>query len=201
MRVFLVAGSGKGAFRISRPDDVCELASRVGFTPPSQHNLVARHESKFDMSSKLKNQQATVLIIDDDEQIRNLLVDGLGDHYSCRAVGSAEEELATLSADAFDLVISDIDMVGMSGIELVGRLHSLFPDTVVVMISGQQSIQTAIEAMRVGAFDYVTKPLDLRHVEAAVERALAYAISSKKNSSTKRSSSICWKNEVLRLIV
>src|SRR6185436_8049848 len=128
----------------------------------------------FDMSSILKNQRATVLIIDDDEQIRNLLVDGLSRHYSCRAVGSAKDELATLSADAFDLVISDIDVTGMSGIELVRRLHSLVPDTVVVMISGQQSIQTAIEAMSVGAFDYVTKPLDLRHVEAAVERALAY---------------------------
>jgi len=126
------------------------------------------------MSSILKNQRATVLIIDDDEQIRNLLVDGLSRHYSCRAVGSAKDELATLSADAFDLVISDIDVTGMSGIELVRRLHSLVPDTVVVMISGQQSIQTAIEAMSVGAFDYVTKPLDLRHVEAAVERALAY---------------------------
>jgi diguanylate cyclase (GGDEF)-like protein len=126
------------------------------------------------MSSRLKNQRATVLIIDDDEQIRNLLIDGLGDHYSCRAVGSAEEELATIAADAFDLVISDIDMVGISGIDLVRRLHSLVPDTVIVMISGQQSIQTAIEAMRVGAFDYVTKPLDLRLVEAAVQRALAY---------------------------
>ena len=65
-------------------------------------------------------------------------------------------------------------MAGMSGVEVVRRLHLLVPDTVVVMISGQQNIHTAIEAMKFGAFDYITKPLDLRHVEAAVQRALAY---------------------------
>jgi DNA-binding NtrC family response regulator len=119
------------------------------------------------MSSKRKNQQATVLIIDDDEQVRNLLVDGLSRHYSLSCCWISRRGTGDPSAGAFDLVISDIDMAGMSGIELVRRLHSLVPDTVVVMISGQQSIQTAIEAMRVGAFDYVTKPLDLRHVEAA----------------------------------
>src|SRR5262249_32354448 len=70
------------------------------------------------------------------------------------------------------LVISDIDMEGMRGIELIPKLHSISPGTVVVMISGHQDIETAIEAMRVGAFDYITKPLDIRHVDAAVQRAL-----------------------------
>jgi diguanylate cyclase (GGDEF)-like protein len=79
-----------------------------------------------------------------------------------------------VSTNEFDLVISDIEMSGMTGMELVTHLHSSSPDTVVVLISGQQDIETAIEAMRVGAFDYVTKPLDLRHLEAAVQRALSY---------------------------
>jgi diguanylate cyclase (GGDEF)-like protein len=113
-----------------------------------------------------------VLIIDDEEQIRSLLVAVLGSLYTCRTAGSAEEALTELARETFDLVISDIDMGGMSGIELIPKLHSISPDTVVVMISGNQNIETAIEAMRVGAFDYITKPLDLRHVEAAVERAL-----------------------------
>jgi len=63
----------------------------------------------------------------------------------------------------------------MSGLELVPRVHSLAPDTVVVMISGNQDIEFAIEALRVGAFDYITKPIDLRHVEASVERALKHS--------------------------
>src|SRR5258705_11141882 len=121
-----------------------------------------------------EEQKARVLIIDDEEQIRNLLVTVLGDIYLCRAAGSAEEALTALAGDKFDLVISDIDMGGMSGLELVPRVYSMSPDTVVVMISGNQDIETAIEARRAGAFDYVTKPLDLRHVEAAVERAVEH---------------------------
>src|SRR5690349_3991607 len=113
-----------------------------------------------------------VLIIDDEEQIRHLLIDVLGSAYDCSDAGSAEEALAALSEHTFDLVISDIDMGAMSGLELVPRVHSLSPDTVVVMVSGNQDIGFAIEALRVGAFDYISKPIDLRHVEASVERAL-----------------------------
>jgi diguanylate cyclase (GGDEF)-like protein len=119
-----------------------------------------------------ENQKPTILIIDDEEQIRSLLIDLLGDTYHCSSAGSAEEALAALSQDTFDLVISDIDMGGMSGLELVPRVHSLAPDTVVVMISGNQDIEFAIKALRVGAFDYISKPIDIRHVEASVERAL-----------------------------
>jgi diguanylate cyclase (GGDEF)-like protein len=126
--------------------------------------------SVFEM--ELEYQKASVLIIDDEEQIRNLLVAALGGIYRCRTAGSAEDALTALADATFDLVISDIDMGGMSGLELVPRVYSMSPDTVVLMISGNQEIETAIEAMRVGAFDYITKPMDLRHVEAAVERAL-----------------------------
>src|SRR6185437_9158792 len=116
-----------------------------------------------------------VLIIDDEEQIRNLLIDVLGDTYQCSDAGSAEEALAALANTTFDLVISDIDMGGMSGLELVPRVHSISPDTVVVMISGNQDIEFAIRALRAGAFDYISKPIDIRHVEAAVERALKHS--------------------------
>ena len=116
-----------------------------------------------------------LLIIDDEEQIRSLLVDLLGETYDCHEAGSAEEALAALETETFDLVISDIDMGGMSGLELVPRVHSLSPDTVVVMISGNQDIEFAIRALRVGAFDYISKPIDIRHVEAAVERAVKHS--------------------------
>src|SRR4026209_2093286 len=119
-----------------------------------------------------ETQKPRVLIIDDEEQIRHLLIDVLGNTYDCSDAGSAEEALTALSHEEFDLVISDIDMGGMSGLELVPRVHSLSPDTVVVMVSGNQDIEFAIKALRVGAFDYITKPIDLRHVEASVERAL-----------------------------
>ena len=123
----------------------------------------------------LQPQKPSLLIIDDEWQIRSLLVDLLGTVYRCSEAASAEEALTALSHETFDLVISDIDMGGMSGLELVPRVHSLAPDTVVVMISGNQDIEFAIKALRVGAFDYITKPIDIRHVEASVERALKHA--------------------------
>src|SRR6185295_14407247 len=132
-----------------------------------------------------ETQKPRVLIIDDEEQIRNLLIDVLGNSYNCSDAGSAEEALAALAKTTFDLVISDIDMGGMSGLELVPRVHSLSPDTVVVMVSGNQDIEFAIRALRVGAFDYISKPLDLRHVEASVERALNHCNVLKENRRYK----------------
>jgi diguanylate cyclase (GGDEF)-like protein len=113
-----------------------------------------------------------ILIIDDDEHIRELLLDLLGPIYDCSEVSSAEDALGVLGRETFDLVISDINMGGMSGLELVPHVHALSPDSIVLMISGQNSIETAIEAIHAGAFDYVMKPLDIRQVEAAVERAV-----------------------------
>ena len=113
-----------------------------------------------------------ILVIDDDDQIRRLLLEIFNEGYDCTEVSSAEEALLVLGQQSFDLVISDINMGGMSGLELVPHVHSISADSVVLMISGQNNIETAIEALRAGAFDYIMKPLDTRHVEAAVERAL-----------------------------
>src|SRR6267378_3251104 len=123
---------------------------------------------------KRSAQKPVILIIDDDDQIRSLLRELLKAEYECVDVSSAEEALEVLKTINFDLVISDIQMGGISGLDLVPRVLKDTPDTVVVMISGQQTIDFAIEAMRAGAFDYMTKPLDLRHVETAVARALAH---------------------------
>src|SRR5258708_15618531 len=112
-------------------------------------------------------EKRAILIIDDDEQIRALLRDLLRPNHNCTTVGSAEEALAILNSINFDLVISDINMGGISGLDLVPLVLERTPDTVVVMISGLQTVDSAIEAMRAGAFDYVTKPLALRHVETA----------------------------------
>jgi two-component system NtrC family response regulator/two-component system response regulator HydG/two-component system response regulator AtoC len=137
-----------------------------------------------------KTQKSKLLIIDDEEPIRSLLIDLLGGDYNCSEAGSAEEALTALADETFDLVISDIDMGGMSGLELVPRVHSLSPDTVVVMISGNSDIEFAIEALRVGAFDYISKPIDIRHVEASVERALNHNELLKEKRTLQRTTRI-----------
>ena len=117
-----------------------------------------------------------ILVIDDDEQVRRVLLDLFSEAYNCSEASSAEAALTVLAQESFDLVLSDINMGGMSGLELVPHVHSLSPDSVVLMISGQSNIETAIEAMRAGAFDYIMKPFDIRHVEAALERALKQSL-------------------------
>ncbi|HEV2862900.1 MAG TPA: HD domain-containing phosphohydrolase [Pyrinomonadaceae bacterium] len=117
---------------------------------------------------------ARILIADDDAEIRDILREFLEEGHECSTAGSAEEALAVLASGGFDLVLSDITMGGMSGLEMLPHVRALAPGTVVVMISGQLSIDSAVEAMRAGAFDYVVKPFDLEHVELAVRRALEH---------------------------
>jgi response regulator RpfG family c-di-GMP phosphodiesterase len=124
--------------------------------------------------SEIENRKARLLIIDDEPEIRNVLHEFLSESYGCVASPSAEEALALLSAERFDLIISDITMERMSGLEMVPHILALAPETVIIMISGMQTIESAIEALRVGAFDYIMKPFDLQHVELAVERALKH---------------------------
>jgi len=138
------------------------------------------------MPAALKN-KPQILIIDDEEQIRRMLLTLLSDRYDCCEAESAEQALKALSENHFDLVISDIQMRGMSGLELVPRVHSIAPDCVVLLVSGQGNIETAIVAMHAGAFDYITKPLDIRHVEAAIERALkqSYLLRERRRYESK----------------
>ena len=113
-----------------------------------------------------------ILIVDDDDEIRDVLREFLSRHYGCVALDSAEKALQALTTQRFDLVLSDIAMRPMSGIEMLPRVVELSPESIVVMISGQRTIEFAIEAIRAGAFDYITKPFDLTEVEAVVKRAL-----------------------------
>ena len=115
-----------------------------------------------------------ILIVDDEIEITEILADLLSDEYQCLKAGSAEEALARLREAEFHLVISDITMPGMSGLEMIPHVKQLSPDTVVVMISGMQTVESAIGALRLGAFDYLMKPFDLRQVEAVVKRALEH---------------------------
>jgi putative two-component system response regulator len=115
-----------------------------------------------------------ILIVDDEAEITEILADLLSEDYDCSRAGSAEEALTRLREDEFQLVISDITMPGMSGLDMIPHVKELAPDTVVVMISGMQTVESAISALRVGAFDYLMKPFDLRQVEAVVKRALEH---------------------------
>jgi response regulator RpfG family c-di-GMP phosphodiesterase len=127
--------------------------------------------------------EISILIVDDEEPIRRLLAMYLSNNYTCVTAASADEATVLLTSNCFNLVMTDITMPGASGIELCQYVQKAFPETIVVMVSGMTDIQYAIEAMRHGAFDYVTKPFDLTHVLIVVDRALRYQalVAAKRN--------------------
>src|SRR6476619_1855398 len=118
--------------------------------------------------------KSRILIVDDEPEITSILSDLFSGEYYCTTAGSAEEALERLLTAEYELVISDITMPGMSGLDMIPQVKSMAPNTVVVMISGMQAVESAIGALRLGAFDYVMKPFDLRQVEAVVKRALQH---------------------------
>lgn len=118
--------------------------------------------------------RSRILIVDDESEITAILFDLLESEYDCTTAGSAEEAIEQLATKDFELVVSDITMPGMSGLEMIPHVKRMRPNAVVVMISGMQTVESAIGALRLGSFDYVMKPFDLRQVEAVVKRALEH---------------------------
>src|SRR5437762_2337084 len=101
------------------------------------------------MPKELSNSVA-VLIVDDDPGVRNLLFDLLRRQYRCSMASSGDEAVKMLRSEPPGLLISDVSMPGMSGLELIPLVLARSPDTVVMMISGDQTIDNAIAAIRAG---------------------------------------------------
>ncbi len=115
----------------------------------------------------------TILIVDDEKDIRRLLSLKLsGKGYHCRMAGSADQALRKLRSDPAELVILDIKMPGKSGVELLSEIKTRYPDTEVIMATGVTDINVAINCLKKGAYDYLTKPFNLGDVALSVERAL-----------------------------
>ncbi len=115
-----------------------------------------------------------ILVVDDDVQIQKDLSEILGeDGYEVSTAGSGEEALETMRREgAFDLVITDLMMPGMDGMELLTEIKKRNKDLPVVMITAFATIDSAVEAMRRGASDYIAKPFKINEVEMVVKRAL-----------------------------
>lgn len=115
-----------------------------------------------------------VLLVDDDETIRDTLYELLSEDYICQTAETAEKAFARLEADEYDVVLTDISMPGLSGLELLGHVRQKFPDTPVIIISGIGDQEHAQGLIRLGAFDFLLKPFSLDVVEKSVSRAMDY---------------------------
>jgi DNA-binding NtrC family response regulator len=115
-----------------------------------------------------------ILVVDDDDAIRDTLYELLSEEYLCQTAETAEKAFARLEADSYDVVLTDISMPGLSGLELLGHIRQKFPNTPVIMISGIGDQDHAQGLIKLGAFDFLLKPFSLDVVEKSVKRALEY---------------------------
>ncbi len=121
---------------------------------------------------------AEILVVDDDDIIRETLCELLSEDYACQTAATAEEALAKLESQPFDVVLTDVSMPGLSGLDLLNRVVKLYPGTPVIIVSGLSDQEQAQSLMGMGAFDYLLKPFRLEVVEDSVRRAVEHRHSS-----------------------
>ncbi len=114
----------------------------------------------------------SVLIIDDEKHTREGLQQALEDHYDVAVASNADEAFNLMEAQEFNVIITDLRMPGKSGLKVIDRALALPSKPVVIMVTAYGNIETAVEAMKRGAFDFLTKPVNLEKLEILVQRAL-----------------------------
>ena len=115
-----------------------------------------------------------VLVVDDEGNMRRVLEIMLGRMgFKTRSAADGVEAFALLQEDSFDLVVSDLRMPQMNGIELLGRMRQTGIDVPTIIITAQGTIESAVEAMRLGAYDYLLRPFDVDTLELAIRRVFA----------------------------
>jgi len=121
----------------------------------------------------MEEARGTIMVVDDESSIRDIVsrkLESAG--YECEVASDGEEALYKAFMQDFDLMLLDIRMPGLSGMEVLKKMVVDHPDTGVVMITAISETQTAVEAMKLGAFDYLTKPFNLDDLLVRVEKAL-----------------------------
>jgi putative two-component system response regulator len=113
------------------------------------------------------------LVVDDEPRLRQVLMHLMqNDGFSCREAGNGVEAIEVLQREPVPLVLSDLRMPRMDGIELLRQVRSRFPETAVVMITAVADVEVAVSCLAMGAMDYLTKPFHLEEVRARVTQAL-----------------------------
>jgi two-component system response regulator AtoC len=128
-----------------------------------------------------------ILIIDDDAGVRQVLSESLaGIGYSVQAIESGDKALNTIKDHGSDLLILDMVLPRMDGMEVLKEVNRRHPEMAVIMITGYASVETAIKAMKMGAFDYIVKPFRMEEVGLVIEKALERSRLRRENLYLRR---------------
>ncbi len=112
-----------------------------------------------------------ILVVDDDSLVRRSLCEVLSfEGYFCNSVSNPQEALLSLKESSYDILISDMKMPGMNGLDLLKKVRQDFPQVSVIMVTGFGSVETAVAAMREGAVDYITKPIIDDEIKLVIKR-------------------------------
>src|SRR4030042_7041946 len=114
-----------------------------------------------------------ILVVDDEsivcESCQRILQE---EAYEVESALSGQEAFEKMRANPFDIVITDLKMPGIDGMEVLNTFHKEYPDTIIIMITGFSTVETAVEAMKLGAFDYIPKPFTPDEVTIVVKKAM-----------------------------
>lgn len=135
--------------------------------------------------------RARILVVDDEVNIREALAALLeSDGYEVAAASSGQKAMEALRQEEFDVVISDLRMEGPSGIDLLRWLRETAPETEVIILTAYGTVEGAVEAMKLGAYDYIAKPVDRKRLSLLIEKALEKRRLSAENRNLRRRLSI-----------
>jgi DNA-binding NtrC family response regulator len=136
----------------------------------------------------------SILIVDDEESVRDSLYSWfIEDSYRVECAESAKKALTILESDSFDIILADIKMPGMDGLEMLRRIKALKKDSIVIVITAFATVDTAVQALKDGAFDYVTKPFDPDDLSHLIRNA-AKQISLKEENDVLREKLVSLEN-------
>ncbi|HEU4725766.1 MAG TPA: ATP-binding protein [Candidatus Eisenbacteria bacterium] len=126
--------------------------------------------------------RAKILVVDDEDQVVQIFQDLLTQQgYDVVSCGNGDDAIAKVTTEKFDLVLTDINLPGTDGLEVVRAAKAADKDTCVILITGYASTTTAIDALRQGAYDYITKPFDLWETAKAIERGIESRMLAREN--------------------
>jgi DNA-binding NtrC family response regulator len=131
-----------------------------------------------------------ILVVDDEASVRELIRKGLSQKggYNVEDAQNGVEAIEKIEKDVFDLVLPDLMMPGMDGLKLLKAIKGTRPEVMVILMTGHGSIETAVEAMKIGANDYITKPIDFNELFTHISKA-------------QKESSLLKENRLLRMEV
>lgn len=136
----------------------------------------------------MDNSKIKILVVDDEEGLRAGLQEGLQrEGYVVHSASEAQAALQLAIQNLYNLVISDVKMPGLSGLELIRQVRERSPDTFFILMTAFGTVENAVEAMRLGAYDYLPKPVDLKRLRIQVQKALEYqAVVAENNELRSR---------------